>query len=270
MRLGISSWSLPWAIGVAGHVLRRPLSRIGLIERAIELGVTAVQYADNLSLEDASDDECAAIERIAHDHGIAIEIGTRGIGSNLHDALRLARHYGATFVRVVIDRGRDLPTPSEALDRLSAYAGSFEAAGVRLALENHDRFRCGELATLVRGLGDWAGICLDTVNSLGAAEGPDRVIEVLAPLAINVHLKDFVIRRAEHGFGFEVVGAPVGRGMLDVARVIDAVSGPGGAESAIIELWTPPQRDLDHSVTIESRWLAESVDFLRRSGLFDA
>ena len=42
----------------------------------------------------------------------------------------------------------------------------FRAAGIQLAVENHDRFPASVLARLVERLGpDQAGICLDTVNS---------------------------------------------------------------------------------------------------------
>ena len=49
----------------------------------------------------------------------------------------------------------------------------FEEAGVVLAIENHDKFSTDELVYMVEELGpSWVGICLDTVNSFGALEGP--------------------------------------------------------------------------------------------------
>jgi sugar phosphate isomerase/epimerase len=75
----------------------------------------------------------------------------------------------------------------------------FQARNIRLAIENHDRFSCRVLTKIVRALGgDWAGICSDTTNSLGALEGPQLVVEKLGPLTINLHLKDFTIFRGSH------------------------------------------------------------------------
>ena len=57
----------------------------------------------------------------------------------------------------------------------------------------------------------YVGICLDTVNSFGSLEGPEVVIETLAPYTVNLHIKDFDIRRTDHNMGFTIFGTPAGR-----------------------------------------------------------
>ena len=73
--------------------------------------------------------------------------------------------------------------------------------------------RCWWLERVVRPR---FGVCLDTVNSFGALEGPAVVVEALAPLAVNLHVKDFVVTRHSSQMGFTVEGRPAGQGSLDV------------------------------------------------------
>ena len=43
MQLGISSYTLTWAIGVPGFPPERPLDAVGLLRKAVALGVGLVQ-----------------------------------------------------------------------------------------------------------------------------------------------------------------------------------------------------------------------------------
>lgn len=262
MQLALSSYTFPWAVGVPGFPPRDPLSAFGLIDIAAMAGIDLVQVADNLPLQDW--DERAIDELAAHaaSCGVRLELATRGIGPHLNRYVELASRFGAPFVRVVIDQGVDEPDPDEAAVRLEKFAPTFRAAGVTLAIENHDRFTVAELAALVRRLGDWAGICLDTVNSMGSLETPDVVIGGLAPLSVALHLKDFVIRRHPHQMGFEIIGAPAGDGLLDVPAVVAACA-RFGVRTAALELWTPPAADVEETIRIERSWAERSLKYLR-------
>lgn len=271
MQLGLSSYTFPWAVGVSGYRPDAPLDAFGLIDLAAAEGIHLVQLADNLPLQawdDRAIDELAAHAAAAD---VQLELATRGIGPHLNRYVELASRFGARFVRVVIDQGEDEPSPAQAAARLERFAGAFQEAEMVLAIENHDRFTVEELATLVRGLGEWAGICLDTVNSLGSLETADVVVAALAPLSVALHIKDFVIRRHPHQMGFEVIGAPAGEGALDVASVVAACEG-FGVRTAALELWTPPADDVEETIRVERDWALRSLEYLRRvPGLtFDA
>ena len=134
-----------------------------------------------------------------------------------------------------------------------------------LAVENHDRYSVAELASLIHGLGDWAGICLDTVNSFGALEGPAIVLETLAPLAVNLHIKDFAVRRLDHAMGFAIEGRPVGAGQLDVPAVLTLLEQYRRVDTGVIELWTPPEATINATIDKEAQWATESLDYLRHS-----
>src|SRR4029434_5656635 len=113
----------------------------------------------------------------ARDLRIDIELGTRGLEpENLRAHLCLATRFRSPFVRLVIDSHGDEPADGEAVARLRPLVPEFARAGVKLAIENHDRFPVRVLEQMVQQLGvAHAGICLDTVNSLGSLEMPEEV-----------------------------------------------------------------------------------------------
>ena len=81
---------------------------------------------------------------------------------------------------------------------------AFEDANVCLALENYERYTSRELAALVREIGSpCLGVCLDTVNSLGAMETPAMLVPELAPFVRSLHVKDFKIERVRVSNGIQ-------------------------------------------------------------------
>ena len=238
--------------------------RIALSSFTYSLGVGVVQIADNLPLHALTPPALARLAEGARSRGVDIEVGTRGIGErNLDRYLDIAEVVGSPIIRVVIDDGSDQPTPSEVIERLRPFAKKFRDRKVRLAIENHDRFAAEQLAAIVTRLGDWTGICLDTVNSFAALEPPTVVIEALAPHAINLHVKDFAVVRANHQMGFTIEGRPVGGGQLDVGKLLHAVTTTGDVATAVIELWTPQRADLFETIQTESAWALKSLAYLR-------
>jgi 3-oxoisoapionate decarboxylase len=265
VRIGLSSYTYTWAIGVPGHWPNEPLSLIQLVERARSLGVSALQVADNLPLHEVGQSDLDEFESRARELQIPVEVGTRGIDAGrLQAYVSLAERFGSPILRVVIGGTTHDPTPDEAIAILRPQRPLFEEAGVMLAIENHDKFSTDELVHMVEELGTtWVGICLDTVNSFGALEGPEVVVEKLSPFTVNLHCKDFVVSRAEHMMGFTVEGRPVGQGQLDVPWLIEQLGGTERDISAIIELWTPPGASLESTIVTEREWAEMSVRYLR-------
>jgi 3-oxoisoapionate decarboxylase len=266
MRLGLSSFAFAWAVGVPGHPPAQPLTAIGLLHKAQALGVKLVQFGDNLPLVDLPDrerDECLAW---AKSNGIELELGTRGLDeSNLLAHLELARRLRAPFVRLVVDAKGHEPSPRDVVNRLRPLVARFADAGVRLGIENHDRFTARTLVEIIEQLGPaHVGVVLDTVNSLGALEGPETVVTTLAPYTLNLHVKDFVIERVSTQMGFSVTGCPVGHGRLDVPWVLDCLRTAGREVNAILELWPPPQPTIEATIALEQAWAEESVRYLRQ------
>lgn len=266
MRLGISSYTYTWAVGVPGHPPSRPARAVDLLHRAVELGVGVVQIADNLPLDRLAARELDVLAERASELGIAIEVGTRGIDHrHLHTYLHLAERFRSPILRVVLDTADHQPSEDETVAALRGIVGEFERAGVCLAIENHDRFKVEALARIIDRIGsEAAGICLDVGNSFGALEGPEVVVETLGPLAVNLHLKDFVVRRVESRMGFTVEGRPAGQGQLDMPWVLQRLREMGRDPNAILELWTPPEERLSDTIAKETEWASASIRYLRR------
>jgi sugar phosphate isomerase/epimerase len=268
VQLGIGTYAFTWAIGVPGQAPQHPLTALAFCRRAVDLGVRVVQFADNLPLTRLDPRTLDEVATFAAEHGLTIELGTRGILSgDLPGHLALARRLRAPFVRLVLDGAGHEPTPDEAIELLRPHVRAFARAGVHLAIENHDRFTSATLARIVEQLGsDHVGITLDTVNSLGALEGPATVLRVLGPYALNLHLKDFVVRRVPSQMGFVVEGCPAGTGRLDVPWLLSELhrlNARVDQVNAVIELWTPPAASLDETIAREAAWVQESVQRLR-------
>ena len=266
MKLGIGSYACYWGTGVPGYPPATPLTAHDLIDKAAELGVRLAQVDDNLLLHTLPSRDVTALASHAQDRAIELEIGTRGTQPELlRQYLMLASSVGSPLVRTVLDTGSHHVDPDEVVSALKTIMPAYEDAGVSLVIENHDRVSARTLAQIIERVGsDRVGVCLDTVNSFGALEGPEAVVETLAPLCMNLHVKDFRIRRVDHLMGFVLEGTPAGQGMLDIPWLLASVRQYQHDPNVILELWTPPESDLDATIAKEDRWARESIAYLRQ------
>lgn len=267
MQLGISSYTYNWACGVPGFPPpQRPLTPFDLLDKAASLGVRVVQIADNLPL-DALDN--AALDQLAAQAtqlGITLEIGTAGIEhDHLLRYLALAERLGARLLRLVLHTDTMQPSLDEAAHALSSVLPQFAASGVTIAVENHDRVPAAMLASLIDRLDSpHAGICLDTANSLGCGEDLQTVLAILGPWIVNLHLKDFVVRRLSHKKGFIITGCPAGQGLVHIPRLLDELERLGRDPNMILELWSEPENTIAATIVQEDAWARESIAYLRQ------
>ena len=266
MKLGISSYTFPWAIGVPGYPPPQPLRPLGLLQKAADLGVRVLQVCDNLPLDRLSATELNTFQKRADDLGVSIEVGTRGVHpQHLLAYLRLAERLYSPIVRIVTDVGAHRPGDDELVCLLSGVLPAFAQAGITLAIENHGRHSAAQLLAILERLANpYAGICLDTSNSFGALELPQTVVEVLAPWTVNLHIKDFTIHRLSHQFGYIIEGCPAGRGQLDIPRLLQRLRQEGRDCNAIVELWTLPEETVAATIAKQEAWAVESIAYLRR------
>lgn len=226
-----------------------------------------MQIADNLPLDKMDPGEIRNAHDQAHDLGLTIEIGTRGIKpKHLLQYLNFALTLDAQLIRTLLHSADCQPSLEQAEQSIRKVLPEFEAQGVTLGLENYEAHSSASFAGLVGKLESRAvGICLDTVNSLGALETPEYVVETLAPMTVNLHVKDFVIERVPQMMGFIVRGAPAGKGRLNIPWVLEQM--PSTREiSAILEQWPPPRDSVDATVAMERDWAESGVEYLRRCG----
>lgn len=263
---GISSWSYPWAIGVAkGPQPPTPLSALGLLEKAKAYNVPIVQYADNLPLEKLSHAEIDELKRFAYTAGIRIEVGTKGITQeHMLRFLDLAQTLGSPVVRTLPALfGQRIPI-EEVEIQLRQVLNAYAKAGVTIVLENQEAYRSQEYADMMARV-DHPNlqICLDLSNALGAMEGPGHAMKRMGPYCGNLHFKDVVIIRSQTLMGFAIEGRPAGQGSIPIEWTLERLQQYGKRPSVIIELWPPFQEDLEATIAMEDEWVQQSVTFMR-------
>jgi sugar phosphate isomerase/epimerase len=227
--------------------------------------VGVVQFGDNMPLDRQPSHVLAELASKSWRANVRLELGMRGLdAATLERHVALAEGLGSPILRLVTDTARYQPSAADIVATLAALVPSLEAAGVVLAIENHDRFTAAELRGMVAAIGTpQVGVCLDTVNSLVALEDPRTVVETLAELTVNLHLKDVRARRDDTGLGVVIQGTPAGQGQVDIPWVLARVRQAGRDPNAILEQWTPPAADLEATLDREAHWAEASITYLR-------
>jgi sugar phosphate isomerase/epimerase len=275
MKLGINSYTFMWSIGFKGSNPafpntearpKNPLTPLGLLQKARDLGVSLVQTGPNLDLEKYPAAEIEQFIQTAQAWGIELELGTRGLDNDhLIKQIALAKRMGAKLIR----------TLPEIDGKYATYAGLIppvvrpllpllEREGVRLAIEN-GRIPAADLRAALDAIhSSQVGVVLDMVNSLAVPEGWKYVSELLAPHSMCVHYKDFTIKRAWHMMGFICEGMPSGQGMVETGWLLQTLKNSPHDFNVIIELWPPEQPNLEDTIAMEQQWAEASVPYLRK------
>ena len=263
MDAGISSYTFAWAFGVPGNIPEKPMTVFNLIEVAISMEAKVIQIADNVSLEKFSDQQLKEFKFFADQAELKIEVGGRGMTiERLQQYANIAHLLGASVLYFAIDGPDFEPRLDEIHDIIQSIVPELEALKITLAIENHERLLARELVEIVEKAGsDRVGICLDTVNSLGVGEGMETLIRHLAPITVNLHVKEYSIRRFTHKMGYVIEGAQLGKGMLPLTELISKVS--PRCQSAILEQWTSPEKTLQETIQKEKQWAEESFLYLK-------
>lgn len=265
MKLGLSTYTYTWAVGVPGNYPETPLTAKNLIDKAQAAGIHLVQFADNLPLENWTQEALYELFEYASSQGITIEMGSRGLtAEHTFRCLKTAEILHSPILRMVIDQKDYEPDIKTIIAVINDLIPEFRSRNIRLAIENHDRLKAVEFEKIIHTLNsEWIGICLDSVNSMGAGEGFETVSEILLPYTINLHLKDFSIRRISHKMGFVIEGTPAGQGMLNVSQLVESLKKYNKCNSAVLELWTPLQSTLEETIELENEWAEQSLRFLK-------
>lgn len=266
MELGIGSYALAWSIGVPGYPISNPLSVLDFLDLAHQYQVKVVQLADNFPLYSFSEKELSEVKEKALQFDLKLEVGARGLTeSNLTKYLEIATYLQSDILRMVIDQKDYEPAIPEVIAQIKNAIPDFSQRNIQLALENHDRLSSRQFIDIIEGVAsDQVGICLDTVNSFGKAQGVDEVMKDLLPYTINLHIKDFIIRRQSHNMGFEILGSPAGEGMLPLKELIDHLDAIGKCNSGILELWPNPESTVEATIKKELIWLDLSLENLKQ------
>lgn len=266
MKLGISSYTYPWAIGLPGAAPREPLSALDLLEKARELGVGLVQFGPNLPLDRLTERQLDEVLDRAASWDIDLEMGTLGIEPEaLRRQLRFAKRIGAILLKTTLGcPDGTMPTRVEIHNCLRSVLDELSGGEIRLAIDN-SRISARELNEILESLGSTCvGAGLDTAHPLALPEGWQISIRVLAYRTVSLQIKDFVVQPAAHRMGFVVKGAPVGDGQLNVPWIVESFAALRVEPSTLLESWTPQQDTLEATIRLEDLWARQGIKYLRR------
>jgi 3-oxoisoapionate decarboxylase len=129
-------------------------------------------------------------------------------------------------------------------ERLAHIAPRAAAAGVSVAIENHQDFTSAELMALCEEAGDAVGITLDTGNSFPVGEAPLDFARTVAARVRHVHLKDYRVQLTDEGY--RLVRCAIGDGAVPFRELVEILGRdltaslePGALEARHIRLFTP-------------------------------
>lgn len=264
MQIGIGTYALAWSIGVPDSEPLNQMNIFEFLEFVHQKGISLVQIADNMPLHKYSEGDLEQIHSKSQEMGIKVEVGTRGLTpDSIKKYLDIASYLKSDILRVVIDTQDFSPEINEINRIIDILLPELNQRSIKLAIENHDRFKSQQFRDIIHHAdSDLVGICLDSVNSIGADEGFDSVFETLAPYTINLHLKDYMIRRKSHMMGFDIYGTPAGQGMMPIKKILKTLKMYGKTESIILELWPPPEDTIQGTIEKEKQWVDESIAYL--------
>jgi sugar phosphate isomerase/epimerase len=266
MKFGISSWCYPWSLGVAvGPQPSKKMTALELLGKAVEYKVDLVQIAENLPLEKLKRAELNELKEFAEANGISIEVGTKGIKkAHLLELLEIASYLQSPILRVLPAFFGSSAVMDEVESCIRQVLPYFEKEGITIVLENTEAFKAEDYAGLMRRIDHpYFKMCLDLANAMGIMEGPDYVMQKLAPYIGNFHFKDVKVTRSETVIGFSVFGTPAGQGDLSLPWIIEQLETFGLNPSIIVELWPTFTENIQKTMVLEDDWVRQSVDYLK-------
>ncbi|WP_090927659.1 sugar phosphate isomerase/epimerase family protein [Salibacterium qingdaonense] len=264
MKLGISTYAFRWEIDEMEPGLETILH---FVRKTKELGGEVFQICDHPPIEYLEEEELLQVKEAADNEGIELEAGTQGITpDHIRKYIHIARVLGAKTLRTMVHSKEAHPSMAEAKEWLKDVVPELEEHGVKIALETYEPIKTRDLVDIVEEVGSpHIGICLDPGNSISELEFPRDVIDQGTAYATNVHLKDFVFQRKDKSIGFDLIGAPVGEGQLDVAYLLESLQKEDIQVNAIVELWLPFQDSVQETIDVEDEWMERSLKNMKKA-----
>jgi 3-oxoisoapionate decarboxylase len=257
--LALTAFGLPHSMGylktLSGERPDAPLGLMGLMDAAVELGLSGVEAPLPAADESAIDSWASALR----ERGLAFVADLPGSLDAEPAAicawLELAAKLGASVMRATLstllcgDRrpmagGWDAHLAARA-QRLRQVLPHAEALGVCIAIENHQDATSHDLVRLAEMVGHSPayGVTLDTGNALAVAEDPVEFARRVAPFVRHVHLKDYTLHLAPEGF--RLVRCAAGDGVIDFPAILTVLGEQGRPLLPGIEIAAQATRTID-------------------------
>lgn len=248
MGIVVHSYGLRWNSKADSKKYPGFANAIDLLEHCQQIGAGGVQVVVN----GWSDDFAKKVRDKRENLGMYLE-GSISLPKKPEDVARFeqdvrnANEAGAKVLRTVCSSGRRYEAyhSAEAFQDLKKSAlASLQLAEpvlrkykVKLGVENHKDWRAQELVSLLKQLNsEWIGVTLDFGNSIALLENPMTVVETLSPYVVSTHVKDMAVE--DYPDGFLLSEVPMGKGMLDLQRMVDLCKQHNPAVTYSLEMIT--------------------------------
>jgi 3-oxoisoapionate decarboxylase len=256
LKIGLNPYGLTFVLGLQGAGTPRAnpagTGLDGFIDIAREIGARVIELHGPW-LTGMERSAIATLRSRLERLGLAVVVGSGYPYAQLRDTIAAAAAMGAPLVRVALtpvlcgDRNAradwaDLVAGVRAM--LREHVPLATAAGLTLAIENHQDFTSAELVAFCEQYG--AGICFDTGNAFPVGEAPLDFARRIAPHVRHVHLKDYRVQFTDEGF--RLVRCAIGDGAVPVAEIaallaadreLTASLEPGALEARHVRLLRP-------------------------------
>ena len=258
MQLGISSYTYGWNV-------EHGMNELDLIDYAKKFEVKLIQIGDNLPLHTFNEERLQVFEKALQQNDISVEIGAKGLlKQHLRRYIYLCKRFDAKLLRFIIDDNNYQPSIKEVVSVIESEVELLNKYSITLALENHDRLKANEYVAIIKSVNrPNVGICLDTVNSMGAGESVEAILETLLPYTVNFHMKDFGIARLPHKQGFIIDGRIAGEGLLNISSFLEKLEASKNCRTCILEQWVVPEKDYVETILKEKLWAEQSIHYLK-------
>lgn len=233
LRIGLNPYGLAYAVGLQGAGTPRanpsPIGLEGFLVLARDVGAACVEihggWLDGMPPAALTRlrDECAALKTTP----IVSTALTHAPGETLDAVVSVSRSIGATMIRLGLSPvlegsrakwGSRWPAfVAHAKETLIREAPRAAAAGVTIAIEDHQDFGSEELVALAEGAGPNVGIVFDTGNPFAVGEDPVAFAKRAAHRIRHVHLKDYRAQFTDEGY--RLVRCAIGDGAVPFAEL---------------------------------------------------
>jgi sugar phosphate isomerase/epimerase len=261
--IGTTSYGFRYLLMDATHA--PPL--LSLVRQTREAGLDALQVCENARPLDVSAAGWRDVLRAAADLGLNLHLGcmTLDVETISRYLERAAMIPGATTLRIVLEDDSGHAPSRDRIERfLAAAAVRAAESQLTLVVENHFHIPCSVLADMARSYSaNVVAFCVDSANSLRNWEPAAQVFDLLEDRAVFYHLKDY--RVCGSNVGFEVTGAPLGEGDLDLDACLDRMFARHSQPLIFLENWVPATGDRHRDASADADWLARSLAGLRRA-----
>lgn len=212
-------------------ILRPPRTALEFLEKAHAVGAGGVQA----SLASFEPDYLKKVRQKKEELGMYLEVLASLPGpdtTQFEKTVQAAKEAGAESIRTACLSGRRYETfdtlaqwktfvadSIQKIERALPIANKYK---LPVGIENHKDWTVEEyVAMLKKYSSEYLGVCIDFGNNISLLDDPLEVVESLAPYVINNHIKDMGVEEFEDGFLLSEV--PMGKGFLDLKRMVGAV-----------------------------------------------